>query len=89
MPPPSQAQSLLDRKNVSLHWVDLTGGLVRFTVWEPSGAIPDHCRWIGVSNGTCWFLSVAGVYEFSAVNYGGTVESQNVTYVGTYQAPMP
>jgi hypothetical protein len=73
-------------QNVTVHWVDESGGTVLFSVDEPSitglyPAVP-QCTENG-SSGGCSFTSVAGNYTFRAA---GTVNegAQGVNFTATY-----
>jgi len=68
---------------VSVHWIDQSGGLVQFAVLAPGSFTPNAvCQGLG-SSGNCTFSSTAGTYNIDAFN-NVSENSQTVSFTATY-----
>lgn len=68
--------------NVTLNWVDVSGGLVRFLIWHAGEEPWTVCGSDGTS-GSCYWLSQGGEYTFTAQDRA-VQTSQIVNYSGSY-----
>lgn len=75
-------------QNVSVQWVDESGGAVDLRIYQPESVYPTllPCGGAG-SSGTCWFISVVGNYTFQASN-AVTEGRQVVNFTATYLGPI-
>ena len=68
---------------VSVHWIDQSGGIVQFLVLEPGGPVPTAvCEGLGTS-GSCTFNSWSETYNFDAFN-NVSENAQTVSFTATY-----